>query len=215
MQKKISLTIIALVIGAFSLSCVTPFYGTARIEKGWHMDAGIAATTFICNENVDQCPGGRTDLEIRFGFNKYFQAGGRIGLGAGYIPPSPEDEAVPPRKGGVYPLLDGGLGLQTAYPMEYITPALRLELGQELSLVSIIGIGKREWLTIGVEGTYFLFGPEGSRLEGGLINLFVTIHPFSRWSVFLGCTIPTHRTGFILEIPLVTIGIGYRIGAKQ
>ncbi len=211
--KKSFFTLVVLAVGMGVLSCVSPFYGTARIEPGWHMNAGVAATSFISSDNYDECMGGRGDLEISHGFNQYLQANGRIGLGLGYIPPSPEDKAVSPRKGGFYPLLDGGLGLQTAYPMECITPALRVEAGQELSLMPMVGIGRREWLTLGGEGTYFLFGPEGTHPEGGFLNAFLIVHPYPRWSIFAGVNVTMlFDPGFyITEYPLVTVGVGYKL----
>lgn len=213
MYKRSLVKVGVLLGGALGLSCVSPFYGTARIEKGWHSSVGFAVTTFVSSENYDECPGGRGDLEIRYGFNQYLQANGRIGLGLGYIPPSPEGEAVPPREGGIYPLLDGGVGLQTAYPMVNITPALRVEAGQELSLMPLLGIGKREWITLGVEFSYFLFGPEGTHPEGGLLNAFLSVHPYPRWSIFAGTNVTIlFDPGFYLtEYPLVTLGVGYNI----
>lgn len=54
-------------------SCVSPFYGTARIEPGFHMDAGLAATSFdfATWEGEEWCAGLRGDVELRYGFNEY------------------------------------------------------------------------------------------------------------------------------------------------
>jgi len=201
MQKGVGFTVISLVVGAFTLSCVSPFYGTARIEPGWHMDAGVAATTFIspANEWFPECIGGRGDYEIRYGFNQYLQVNGRIGAGLGYRLPS-EGFPPPPIK-DMYPLLDGAIGIQGSFPLGSVTPSLRVELiyphSQIVAPTLLFGLGRNEWLTIGV--------------GGHLVDVFVTAHPSKRWSFFAGANVFSIFNADYSDYPLASIGVGYKI----
>ena len=124
-QNFRALVVLVMGIGAFFVSCVSPFYGTARIEKGWHMNAGAAAASYfypLMNSYWPDpyCIGGRADFTLEYGFNKYFEIRGQIGLGTGISIP---DSGI---KSGRYPLGEGTLALQAALPCKIISPAISL-----------------------------------------------------------------------------------------
>jgi hypothetical protein len=203
-MKKLFVALIAFVVGMGLLSCVSPFYGTARIEPGWNVEVGVAATSFLTNIFEYSYIGGRADLELRYGFSRYLQVNGRLGAGAGYRPPS-NVPGNPPVSGGIQPLVDGALGVQAAYPLNEVTPAVRLEVGKFLSVIPLLGLGKKELLTLGVR--------LGFGFEGGFLPLgtFLTIHPCSRFSIFAGAQLGSLFNYMpAMGIPPFTAGIAYK-----
>lgn len=209
MNKRFFFTVGVLLGGAFGISCVSPFYGTARIEPGWHMDAGIAATTYVA-ELAWRYPysiGCRGDLELRYGFNKYMQMNAQAGLGIGFSLSSWSDPSY--RGGDVYPLLDGVLGIQTALPVGFLTPALRMEfsyfLGEpELVSTALLGIGLKERFTLG--GRLHL----DELIDPYSLDAFVGFHPSSKWSMFAGIKFFFHGYD-ITYPPVATLGVGYKL----
>lgn len=206
MNKRSLVTVGVLLGGAFGLSCVSPFYGTARIEPGWHLDAGVAATTFTggaVGENPGYYFGGRGDIELSYGFSDRFNIHGRAGLGLGAYPfPSQQEPGPWP----ISPLIDPSIGFQAAFPLGYVTPALRVDFpGTPVPVKILMGIGKPERVTLGVDlSGLFLYGITRPKLG---ISGFAGIHFNRNWSLFAGGGIP--RVFF--DLPLFTLGVGYKI----
>lgn len=208
MRTITKLVWVGLIFGLAGIVCVTgcvsPFYGTARIEKGVHVDAGIAATSYIAG--VGECCshflGARGDVEIKYGFNPYFQLNARLGFGSGvqgmFIEAPPHYR---PR------FIDPAAGIQTSIPVGPVTPALRLEVSPStyfyfptFIVAVLVGFGRKEWLTIGGA-----FRPD---VNTGGPSVFATIHPFDRISVFFGVDPTSIRSGRPL---LGSVGVGYKI----
>lgn len=82
---KIAKWIALVLVAGCVTGCVSPFYGTARIEKGWHTDVGLGPTSYIAGfgEPNSHFFGFRGDVEVCYGFNQYLQANARLGLGLG------------------------------------------------------------------------------------------------------------------------------------
>ncbi|MBD3286510.1 hypothetical protein GF338_09255 [candidate division WOR-3 bacterium] len=201
MSKFLKLFLLTTAVAA-GLGCVSPFYGTARIEKGWNMDVGVAACTFANTlGTLHYLAGMRGDCEIRYGINNYFQANGRIGAGFGYKVLSDEQE---PTKNGPFLLLDGALGLQAAYSINKVTPALRIEAGPVISIIPVVGFGNHEWLSIGSK----ISTPYDTKEL--IPELFVTIHLLERWSIFGGVNMLTIASPE-WEYPVASLGVGYNI----
>lgn len=190
--------------------CVSPFYGTARIEKGFHMDAGLGVSRFITNdaEWILDCIGPRADVELRYGFSKYLGVNSRIGIGFGVT----DVEDYLPIDEGPYLLADGAFGVQFTYPFEKNAPALRLELSYQpniqalrISPVIFWGCGNPEWLTLGVRPTLF------TGAEGLTVDAFTTFHPWQRWSIFAGLDVTSIFNDLGDGYPMATLGIGYKL----
>lgn len=221
--------------GAFLLSlivlgmggCVAPFYGTARIEEGWHVDVGLAGSTYLkdrSNLDVDYDriinPGDpyfyaiRSDIELRYGLNKYIQGSIRTGLGIGFhgyiydaVPREVEDDF----------LFDMAIGPQFALPIDLenvgqITPAMRLEAcygyGQFYLLPTfVLGLGNPEYFTLG--GRFY--HPE-VEMNFFPCEVFASIHLW-RFDFFAGVNVYTTwwHPDYWRVPPVVTVGIGYKI----
>ncbi|MBN2379004.1 hypothetical protein JXM67_04295 [candidate division WOR-3 bacterium] len=202
---------VVMLAGLLSVGCVSPFYGTARIEPGFHADAGLGFSRFI---NVDcewmlDCIGPRADMELRYGFKNNFQVSSRFGLGFGY---TSVPEYIPVSEG---PYLQGdlALGIQYAYPLRNHTPAIRFEASYAPGLEMFIftptllwGIGRNESVTLGVRPEIF------SGAEGILLEVFSTIHVSPRWSIFLGLDLFSTFTEIGNGYPIASLGLGYTFG---
>lgn len=190
------------VVSVTGTGCVSPFYGTARIEEGLKIDAGIAYSKIV--EPVFDhwgyylSEGIRGDAVFRYGFNDYIGVHARAAIG--------------------YPMVEAGLGLQAAYPIGPVTPALQTEFAfgdpGPFSVGFLLGIGKKEWLTLGIRthipGTA---GDEphpeyGPYFEPYPIDVFTGIH-IGRWNLFAGSQMFRYTYN---DEPLFTIGIGYTFG---
>ena len=207
MSKKLVFCLALLTIGVWVLSCVSPFYGTARIEPGGYLNVGGAAIRFVGitglggsalfpGPDMDLCYGVRGDFEFGHGFNDYLQINGRLGVGLGY---SGEKVAA---------LMDVGLGMQTALPLGAVTPALQVDLIPP-RVAPILGIGRNEWLTLGGR-----IGPDpflgADFFKEKQWDVFVTVHPWPRWSIFAGLSSSPFLSD-VLDFPLIaTLGVGYR-----
>ena len=211
MNKRYLFTDGLLLGGVLITSCVSPFYGTARIEKGWNADVGIGGMQTLV-PNLDSWGyslfwGTRVDGEISYGFDKYLQAQARMGIGFyhSYLPF----------------FVDPGIGLQAALPVGPITPALRTEVsyyggGVTFSPAVLLGIGRKERVTLG--GRIHIFGnagddphPEyGPYLEDTPTDFFVTVH-LGRWNIFAGSQFFYHSFRYPHERPVATAGIGYKL----
>lgn len=205
------LTSITLAIGALCLSCVSPFYGTARVEPGWHKDVGLAATTFVftLTEWLPYCIGGRGDFELRYGFNEYLQANGRIGLGLGFSESRYEGQSWD----GPYPLVDCALGIQAALPSKYVTPALRLELGQR-PVTFLLGIGEKERVTVGLELLGLSIGGSGLFSFSWpplWVDGFISVHISPQWSIFAGGRMMDPEVAVSSPYPSLALGVGYNL----
>lgn len=200
---KNSLFIVGICMSLAALSCVSPFYGTARIEKGLHMDAGLAGASYIAiGDPPSYCVGGRADFEARYGLSEYLGLTGHAGLGYGKVsgnePGSPS--GAPPWTGTL------SIGVQTAYPLKYITPAARLEITY-LTLPTIcptllLGIGRNEFLTLGGRAYLVEFWLPY------IVDVFLGIHPVKCISIFGGVGIGGFRNP---ELPIMTLGVAYKI----
>jgi len=204
---------IVLILSAVCFSgCVSPFYGTARIEEGLHVESGLSGTSFMTfnPERSGYYIGGRGDVAFRYGFSKNFQAYIRTGLGFGIDPIN--DTLIPatyrPSPTGF--LFDAGLGLQGAIPFEYITPGLQLEIGANgmVSATALFGAGIKEWLTLGADLTWiplYLFNAGTLHIPNG----FITFHLSPKMSISTAIGIPNDEYPY--SYPLLNFGIGYKI----
>jgi len=210
MGRKSLSTMIVLAIGGVVISCVSPFYGTAKIEPGFHADVGVGVSRFVTNDSewILDCVGPRLDTELRWGFNRFVQVSSRMGIGFGYT----KVEDYLPINEGPYILAHGALGVQAAYPLRRNTPALRLELSYQpnleavkISPVLLWGFGNPEWLTLGVNPTFF------NGVEYLTVEVFAALHPWKRWTFFAGLDV-TAIFSDIDGYPIATIGAGYTLG---
>jgi hypothetical protein len=135
--------------------CVSPFYGTARIEKGLHIDAGIAGVSYVdgwMGRNPSYT-GIRGDIELRYGVCKYLQGSARIGLGWGY---GGKDYFGVAEHDFLH---DVSLGPQFSLPItskngSQLTPGLRIEAGYAndefyATPTVLLGFGNPESFTLG------------------------------------------------------------------
>ncbi|MBN2378524.1 hypothetical protein JXM67_01815 [candidate division WOR-3 bacterium] len=207
---KLFLITIAIIVAMASVTgCVSPFYGTARIDPGWHMDAGVAATSFIggaIGEGGGSYIGGRGDLEVRYGLNKYWQINGRVGFGWGAAWWVDEMDPIP--AWGTSPTLDAGIGLQAALPLGPVTPAIRVELGPWVLISNFLfSVGQsREWLTLGCR--VYVLSEEMGKISFP-ISGFIGVHPTSRLTIFVGPGVKSSASeGYA---PLFSVGLGYKV----
>ena|GEM_PF-1036192 len=207
--------------------CVSPFYGTARIEEGFHADIGLAGGAYLksnatlSNYNWAFNPANpyyhavRSDVELRYGLNKYIQGSVRAGLGLGFngyvydYEPREVDERDF--------FFDIALGPQFALPIiwedvGHITPAFRLEAcygyGQFYLLPTLVlGFGNPEYLTLG--GRFYHPEAEGIILP---MELFTGIHLW-RFNIFMGVnSLVTWLHPDFYRVPaVVTVGIAYKL----
>ncbi|MBD3286383.1 hypothetical protein GF359_07500 [candidate division WOR-3 bacterium] len=189
------------------LGCVSPFYGTARIQEGFHAEAGVSAMTYIgapveYNEPSMAVLGNDA---LNYGFNPKLQIGTRLGLGygqSGRLVLSSDEEQVNPWE--YYP--DVAVNIQTALDSKTVTPGLRIEgsVSQGLSAAMLLGLGNREWLTLGLRGNLHLSG-----IYSGF-DCFFIVRPIPDLSLFAGInplkSIPTEEFW-----PVATLGVGYKI----
>jgi hypothetical protein len=202
-KRGIFLGTIAIIFTLISTGCVSPSYGTARIEKGFHADAGVAVTSFSSPAgDWNYCIGLRGDCEIDYGFNKYFKVGGRVGGGGGFSIPIPGREEPTTSWSGPFPLIEGTLAVQGSYPFKQVTPALRIEAGSNFSIMPLVGFGDPEWLTLGCR-IWFLYNAEVF-----VPDFFMTVRPSSRLSIFAGVNAVSI---FSESLPIATLGIGYKL----
>jgi hypothetical protein len=197
MRKRIYL-LPFLIVGMLSIiSCVSPYYGTARIEPGFHLDAGLSISTFI--PPVSDGPGyaisPHVDLESKYGFNEYLQTHARFSAGFSYP----------------YSYFDAGAGLQAAVPLGIVTPAVRSEVTcyggfLTFSPAFLAGFGRNEFLTVGMRTHWDFINRDQSTFP---FEIFVTGHISQRWAIFLGGEIHTLRDMETHGDPILTLGIGY------
>lgn len=201
-EETAAILCLGLVFALLTPGCVSPFYGTARIEKGWHMDAGVAATSFVVPSLSSYwpnhyCIGGRGDFTLQYGFNKYFELSGHAGLGLGISIP----DSVPSH---LEALGEGTIAIQAALPVKYLTPALSLGFsypsGPQCSV--LLGIGQDEKVTLGGRLHFFVEDVVGLV---PCVNIFAGVHLKSRWIVFGGYEI------FPPIPPVATLGVGFKI----
>lgn len=192
-----ALSVILLVILCIT-GCVSPFYGTARIEEGFHVKSGIAGITYIggVGEWNAYHIGGRGDVQLTYGFNRYLQIDGRLGFGGGYnLDPYPASRLY-----SFFP--EAALGVQGALPVKVFAPALRVELSYPMSSIGLLlGFGEKELVTLGGRAHF------GEFVELYTGDVFIGIHPLSRWSFFAGANLSTIFEGRIAA----TLGVGYKI----
>ncbi|TKJ40527.1 hypothetical protein CEE36_09560 [candidate division TA06 bacterium B3_TA06] len=202
MQKKIHLITLSLILigGIWMTSCVSPYYGTARIEPGLNLNAGAALSTFvvvpICGVSTEEF-GVRGDVELGYGIGQYLspyiRLGGGVSLDAGF--------------------LDPGVGLQLSLPVEYITPALLAEINLHMgeptfSPAFLLGIGRAEKVTLGIRTQLAVVNPGDQPYSS--MEIFVNTHLSSPWSIFVGLEATSVIGAFQGEaFPLTTLGVGY------
>ncbi|MBD3285164.1 hypothetical protein GF359_02135 [candidate division WOR-3 bacterium] len=207
---KIPRLVALIVIAAGLNSCVSPYYGTARIEEGHSLSIGGAASSHFLalGEYFGHNYGLRGDLEWRYGFNERWQINAHFGAGLGidgkYV------EGVAP-----YPpfntFIDPSLGLQYAFLKGPVIPALRIEVCLTPGFIApfpaptlLLGFGNPEWLTF------------GSRVKlPHAVESFVSVHPDNNISIFAGID---WLSSLDKDFPLIgAAGISYnfRIGRKN
>ncbi|MBD3285943.1 hypothetical protein GF359_05635 [candidate division WOR-3 bacterium] len=207
--------------GLVSVGCVSPYYGTAQVEKGWHVDLGLAAVSYMNDGELSgiyylgtppstpQFYGVRGDAEVRYGFNEYIQCHGRMGLGYGTFGKIHTYEYTPV---GDNFLVDVAAGPQFALPMPFekggqISPALRIEAcygyGDFFALPTLlVGVGDPEFLTLGARFYVHPWVPG---------DAFVGVH-IGRFNILAGMNLATIVHPDYHRVPLIgTIGIGYSI----
>jgi len=199
-----SIMIIMCVTGV--TGCVSPFYGTAKIEPGLHFDVGLAGMTYGYNyssytDYYYPFAGSRADFEVRYGISDYLGVSARFGAGLGtefYIYSEP--------------FIDGALGVQLVVPVEGpVTPALRTEFSgyliePTLSPAILLGIGREEEkITLGTR-LHLRRGPEDLNVGG--LDAFVGIHLSPQWTIFAGAEVSSF---FSSHPTFFTLGVGYGI----
>lgn len=193
MSKRFSLLATIIVLGLGTAGCVAPYYGTARIEPGWDFNAGIAYSkggfTFWPYSSTPR--GIRLDGYAGYGFNPYVKPYLRSSIGSYYSVsyPFPTEENGDTTTG--YDRCgDIGAGVQAALPLGFVTPALNVEVSPflfgEVSTALLLGLGKREILTLGVRPHFVL-----AAIGDGFIptDVFVSVHPFKGLSLFAGAIV--------------------------
>lgn len=204
MQKKIHLITLSLILigGIWMTRCVSPYYGTARIEPGLQLNTGAGLHSTLMPV-FDAGPiygiGIRCDGEIGYGIEHFLKPYARaaVGLNTAYIG-----------------YADIGLGIHAALPVWIFTPAVRLEINSTwiqptFSPVVLLGIGKREWFTLGAKTYFIAFGdPNYPRF----LDAFATAHISPHWSIFAGAEMNSFVDYFEDGdgYPFFTVGVGYK-----
>lgn len=202
MRRTQIIPIVTLLLGSLTISCVSPYYGTARIEPGWQYSMGTAFHTLrIPNTPGPRyCMGLMQDLHISYGFNRYV----KINLNAGFGTALPDGEI----------LIGRGVGVQAAVPLGPVTPALRLEytgygVKPSVSPGLLFGIGRREWLTLNVR-THI--NPNALALQDSLpVIIGAGFHITPELTLWAGGEL---KTLWIDEYgcfyPIMSAGLGYK-----
>lgn len=207
MSKKISLMILVIIGAAAMVGCVSPYYGTARIEPGWEYSMGTAFHTLRVPTITGPryCMGLMQDIGISYGFNRYF----KIFFNAGFGTALPEGKI----------LIGRAVGVQAAAPLGSVTPALRIEytgygLEPSISPGLLLGIGRREWLTLNVRtqiNPHDLAGQDSLPIITG-----VGFHITPALTLWAGGEL---KTLWIDEYdcfyPIMSAGLGYRFFAGE
>ncbi len=207
MSKKISLMILVIIGAAAMVGCVSPYYGTARIEPGWEYTMGTAFHTLRVPTITGPryCMGLMQDIGISYGFNRY----SKIFFNAGFGPALPEGKI----------LIGRAVGVQAAAPLGSVTPALRIEytgygLEPSISPGLLLGIGRREWLTLNVRtqiNPHDLAGQDSLPIITG-----VGFHITPALTLWAGGEL---KTLWIDEYdcfyPIMSAGLGYRFFAGE
>jgi len=201
-MKIVRLTILLVVIAAGITGCVAPYYGTARIEPGWNLNTGVGLHSTILPLHDGPALYGiglRCDTEIGYGLNDYWKPYARAGFGlnTAYIG-----------------FADIGAGMHIALPVWIFTPAIKLEINSAMlqptfSPAVLLGIGKQKLVTFGAKWYLSAFA-DPVKLRFG--DLFITVHPSPRWSVFASIEFPSfigYLGGF--GYPFFTLGVGYKM----
>jgi len=203
-MRRILKLLSAITVIAIASGCVSPFYGTARIEEGWDIDAGVAGMKvykpYWDSWGYFDSYGVRGDVNLRYGFNDYLclYCRGAVGGSQYWL--------------GLF--LDAGAGIQASLPLGPVTLALNGELhGLEFSPALLAGIGRTEWLTIGIRthipgNLYDSPHPEyGKYLDSYPLDCFAGFH-LGHWNIFAGSQLFRYSYN---DDPVFTAGIGYKI----
>lgn len=186
--------------------CVATFYGTARIEPGFHVNAGVGVGQFIGGsyEATSRYIGPRADVEVGYAFSHFFKTHLRAGGGWGWRSEEYVEGESPSRPEAT--LLDGAIGIQVSSPHHYPTPALRLEVGLGgVSTDLMFGIGEPEWLTLGTRVYFFKEELAQFYLP---VAPFIGIHPLPHLSIFAS---PGTFAFYEDYKPLFSVGVGYKL----
>jgi len=201
MKRKSTLILILIVGMSMIISCVSPYYGTARIPPGWDANAGVALNSYylvpICG-SISYELGLRGDIEVSYGIARilrpYLRLGGGVSLGGGFIDP--------------------GAGLQLSVPTGNVTPSVIAEVNLQLGEPTIapavlIGVGgEEEKLTLGARTECSIDSP-GDQFYVPW-EVFATYHHNPRLAVFCGVELRTLIGTFTDNgYPLITLGVGY------
>jgi len=219
MRKRAFFTCIVLLSGMLVgvTGCVSPFYGTARIEKGWHADGGVAALVY---DNVEDMNGWeafydgreifytgiRGDVELSYGIFDFWKCNLRTGIGYGFNGQYESDPYGEMRSASDETFLDAAIGTQLSVNDIFssnVTPALRIEGGYMnnnfyVSPTLMLGIGNPEVVTI------------GTRVHVYPTEFFLGIH-LDRWNIFTGLNPWSLSSSYPYCLPIATLGVGYKI----
>lgn len=182
--------------------CVAPFYGTARIEEGLHVETGVCAMSYIGAFGEWSAPsiGGMANVALFYGFNPYVQLGSRLSLGYGQTGFIVHDTAGNPHNPWEI-FGDATLNVQAAIPGESTTLALRLEGSASRAVTAslLLGLGKTEKVTLGIRGF----------IVGRGIDIMTIVRPLPKLSLFIG----VDPVGFFMDTPwpVATLGIGCKL----
>jgi len=203
MRKKLHVLGLFIPLVTYLTNCVSPYYGTARIEPGWNINTGAGLHSTVVPV-LDAGPmygvGLRCDGEIGYGVNRYIKPYVRGGLGL--------------NSASLY-FGDIGIGLQTAVSVGPVTPAFKIEVNStgarpSLAPAFLLGFGKREVLTLGVRPQLVGFNPE---MYEPFVDVLMTVHISPRLSIFAGAEVTSFVEFFDQRdiIPFFSIGAGYKV----
>jgi len=203
MRIKSHLSTFVLAMLAWLTGCVSPFYSTAKIERGLTVNAGLSLAAYHVpiTAGPSYSIGVRGDAAAGYGFSSYLRLNARASLGLGTQ-----------FSGMHYPFFaDGAVGAQTAASLGAITPALHVELSGYLGEITLspallLGIGRKEYLTFGARMHAHDFWHGWDPVA---VDAFACVHLSPRWSIFAGVEI-----FYLTYAPAVTLGAGYNVAFK-
>ncbi len=219
MSKRFFLLALIIALSLCTVGCVAPYYGTARIEPGWDFNAGVSYAT-----GPDQITetdhvhwGIRLDGYAGYGFNPYVKPYLRCAFGIYHVVSYPFPGDVDDTISRYFdPGVDIGAGVQAALPLGFVTPALNVEVSPygvcEVSTALLVGLGKREILTLGVRPH---FTPASFDYGYLPIDVFCSVHPIKGLSLFAGVEVGSRLEHGFWDAPWFTIGAGYGFNIKK
>ena len=205
MRKKVHTVFLSITLSVLLINCVSPYYGTARIETGWAINAGAGLHSTVVPV-LDAGPiyglGLRSDVEIGYGFEKYFKPYVRGALGL--------------NTASLY-FGDIGVGFQGALPVGPITPAVKIEVNTTSARPTfapafLLGIGRKEVVTLGIRPQFVGFNPDEYE---PFLDVLTTVHISPKLSIYIGAEVTSFIEYFDEndDIPFFSLGVGYKLPA--